>query len=211
LVITVWSILPAQSLRGQFQHGIDGNILAGEISARENMPLISYDPRTPQFAAPTGCYIYQGRNPACADSLVTELAETPSGTGPMPQRRSATDNILSSCQHGGGGTVFLALRDESAGTARAAFFQCCPPGHRRVAELGFNLAGRVSPIMPRTAAPAIFAVGVSATICRMESRDDLYGFLGAPTRQPMADRNFCDAELQRTSKAQSGKSEPIFR
>jgi hypothetical protein len=68
-----------------------------------------------------------------------------------------------------------------------------------VAELGFNLAGRSFTYYAQDSGSGDFRVGISATYLSAWKAGMTYiGFLGAPTRQPLADRNFVMLSLQRT-------------
>jgi len=143
-VITVWSILPASIFTApSFSTGLGRQHPRRRKSRRgaRNMPLISYDPRTPQISAPTGmALLCQGRYPAHAGfPRHRACGKRRSGTEPMPQRRSSLIISLAFPATGGGHTAFLALRDEGGGARLEPHYfpGAAQPGHRpEVAELG---------------------------------------------------------------------------
>jgi hypothetical protein len=184
-----------------FSKDLDGNILAGEISARENMPLISYDPRTPQLSAPTGMpYYARGDTLHAQVSLVTELAETSVWDRADATAEIATDNILGLTSAAAGEPPFSRFAMKARARLEPHYFQVLPNlDIAGVAELGFNLAGRSFTYYAQDSGSGDFRVGISATYLSAWKAGMTYiGFLGAPTRQPLADRNFVMLSLQRT-------------
>jgi hypothetical protein len=184
-----------------FSTELDGNILAGEISARENMPLISYDPRTPQLAAPTGMpYYTRGDTLHAQISLVTELAESSVWDRADAAAEIATDNILSLPSTAAGVPPFSRFAMKARARLEPHYFQVLPNlDIAGVAELGFNLAGRSFTYYAQDSGSGDFRIGVSATYLSAWKAGMTYiGFLGASTRQPLSDRNFVMLSLQRT-------------
>jgi hypothetical protein len=184
-----------------FSTELDGNILAGEISARENMPLISYDPRTPQLAAPTGMpYYTRGDTLHAQISLVTELAESSVWDRADATAEIATDNILGLPSTAAGVPPFSRFAMKARARLEPHYFQVLPNlDIAGVAELGFNLAGRSFTYYAQDSGSGDFRIGVSATYLSAWKAGMTYiGFLGASTRQPLSDRNFVMLSLQRT-------------
>ncbi|HEX4637450.1 MAG TPA: DUF1302 family protein [Rhizomicrobium sp.] len=179
----------------------DGKILAGEISARENMPLVDYDPRTPQFMAPTRTpYYARGDTLHAQISLVGELAETQLWDKADAAAEIATDNILGLAGATPGAPPFSRFAMKARARLEPQYFQVLPNLYvAGVAELGFNIAGRSFSYYTQNSGTGDFRIGVSGTYLSTWKAGVAYvGFLGAPGRQPLADRDFVMVNLERT-------------
>ena len=183
-----------------FSTELGGNTLAGELSVRQNVPLANYDPRTPLLAQPGSPYYDRGDTLHTQVSFLTELAETTVWDRADVAAEVVTDNILNL-----GSTTADEPRYSRFGLkARARFephyFQVIPNlDITGIAELGYNLAGRSFTYYVQNSGSGDFRLGVSGTYLSAWKAGLTYiGFLGAPSRQPLADRNFVMLSLERT-------------
>ncbi|HWY63732.1 MAG TPA: DUF1302 family protein [Rhizomicrobium sp.] len=179
----------------------DGNILAGEISARQDMPLVSYDARTPQRAAPTRMpYYARGDTLHSQISLVTELAETGLWDRAEASAEVATDNIISPAYATPGEPQFSRFQMKARARLEPRYFQVLPNlDVTGVAELGLNIAGRSFSYYAQNSGTGDFRLGVSGTyLSAWKAGISYVGFLGAPARQPLADRDFILLSVERT-------------
>jgi len=68
-----------------------------------------------------------------------------------------------------------------------------------VAELGFNIAGRSLSYYAQNEGTGDFRLGISGTYLSTWKAAIAYvGFVGSPSRQPLADRDFVVLSLERT-------------
>jgi hypothetical protein len=179
----------------------DGRILAGEISARTNMPLVSYDARIPQSAAPMRVPYYgRGDTLHTQLSLITELAETGLWDRADIATEFATDSILETPSYTPGAPPFSRFAMKVRARFEPHYFQVLPNlDLGGVAELGFNIAGRSFSYYAQNEGAGDFRLGVSATYLSAWKAAIAYvGFAGAPSRQPLADRDFVMLSLERT-------------
>jgi len=179
----------------------DGRILAGEISARTKMPLVSYDARIPQSAAPTRVpYYARGDTLHAQLSLVTELAETGWWDKAETATEIATDHILDLASYAPGAPPFSRFAMKIRARFEPHYFQVLPNlDINGVAELGFNIAGRSFSYYAQNEGTGDFRLGVSGTYLSAWKAAIAYvGFAGAPSRQPLADRDFVMLSLERT-------------
>jgi Protein of unknown function (DUF1302) len=184
-----------------FSTEFGGNILAGEFSARQNMPLVGYDSRMPQLAAPTRMpYYAKGNTLHTQISIVTELAETFLWDKANATAEIATDNILSLTSTTSGTPPFSGVELKARARIEPTYFQALPNlDITGVAELGFNLAGHSFNYYAQNNGSGDFRLGVSGTYLSAWKAGITYvGFLGAPSRQPLADRDFVMLNLERT-------------
>ena len=191
-----------------FSTQLGDNTLAGEFSARRNMPLVSYDPRMPQLAAPTGSPYYdyaKGDTLHAQVSIVTELAQTPVWDRADAAMEIATDHILGLTGTGGASTgagapAFSRFAMKARARIEPHYFQVLPNlDITGVAELGYNLAGRSFTYYAQDSGSGDFRIGVSGTyLSAWKAGLTFIGFLGAPSRQPLADRNFVMLSMERT-------------
>jgi hypothetical protein len=178
-----------------------GNILAGELSARHNSPLVSYEPRTPQFGAPTGMpYYSRGDTLHSQISIATELVETPLWDRADATAEIATDSILNFSTMAVGVPPFSRFALKARARIEPHYFQVLPNlDVGGVAELGLNMAGRSSSYYAQNSGTGDFRLGVSGTYLSAWKGGVTYvGFIGTATRQPLADRDFVLLTLERT-------------
>ena len=178
-----------------------GNILAGEISARQNTPLVSYDPRVPQDSAPTGMpYYSRGDTLHSQISIVTELTEPSLWDKADAAVEIATDSILDFSSMPASAPPFSRFTMKARARIEPHYFQVLPNlDVAGVAELGFNMAGRSFSYYAQNSGTGDFRIGVNATYLSAWKAGLAYtGFIGAPTRQPLADRDFLLLSLERT-------------
>jgi len=178
-----------------------GNVLAGEVSARRNAPLVSYDPRTPQQGAPIGMpYYSRGDTLHSQISLVTELAETSLWDRADAAAEIASDSILNFRSMAVGVPPFSRFALKARARIEPHYFQVLPNLEvGGVAELGLNIAGRSFTYYAQNSGTGDFRIGVSGTYLSAWKAGIAYvGFIGAPTRQPLADRDFVLLTLERT-------------
>jgi hypothetical protein len=184
-----------------FSTELGGNVLAGELSARQNMPLISYDPRTPQIAAPTGMpYYTRGDTLHGQLSVVTALAETSVWDRADIAAEIATDNILSLSNPIANAPPFPQFGLKARVRVEPHYFQPLPNlDITGLAELGYNLAGHSFTYYAQNSGTGDFRIGVSGTYRSAWKAGLTYvGFVGTSTRQPLADRDFMMLSLERT-------------
>jgi Protein of unknown function (DUF1302) len=186
-----------------FSTVLGGNTLSGEFSARQNMPLVSYDPRTLRLSVPTGG-IYDGYATGntlhTQISLVTELAETPAWDRADVTAEFATDHVLSFTSINPGELPYSSFALKARARFEPHYFQVLPNlDMTGIAELGYNLAGRSFTSYAQNSGSGDFRFGVSGIYLSAWKASVTYtGFLGAPSRQPLADRDFAMFSLERT-------------
>ena len=179
----------------------NGSILAGEVSARQNTPLVSYDPRTPEVTTlPGGPYYSRGDTLHAQASWTTELAETSIWDKADAAAEIATDNILGFNNMALGAPPFSRFAMKARARLEPHYFQALPNlDITAVAELGYNLAGRSFTYYAQDSGSGDFRIGVSGTyLSAWKAGLSYIGFLGSPARQPLADRNFVMLSLERT-------------
>jgi hypothetical protein len=184
-----------------FSTDLDGKIFAGEISARQGMPLVSYDPRTPQLTAPMRVpYYARGDTLHAQISLVGELAETVVWDRAEASAEIATDHILDRGVTAPGAPPFSRFAMKARARLEPHYFQVLPNlDVTGVAELGLNLAGHSFSYYTQNSGTGDFRLGLSGTYLSAWKAGIAYvGFLGAPSRQPLADRDFVMLNLERT-------------
>lgn len=178
-----------------------GNIVAGELSARQNTPLVSYDPRTPQAGAPVAMpYYSRGDTLHGQISIVTELGETGLWDKADAAAEIATDHILNFGSMAVGVPPFSRFALKARARIEPHYFQVLPNlDVGGVAELGLNMAGRSFTYYAQNSGTGDFRIGVSGTYLSAWKAGIAYvGFIGAETRQPLADRDFVLLSLERT-------------
>jgi len=179
----------------------DGNILAGEVSARQNMPLVSYDPRVPQSGAPIGMPYYSRGNTLHSQvSITTELTETSLWDRADAAAEIATDHILNFSSMAVGVPPFSRFAMKARARIEPHYFQVLPNlDVGGVAELGLNMAGHSFSYYAQNSGTGDFRIGVSGTyLSAWKAGISYVGFIGASTRQPLADRDFVLLNLERT-------------
>lgn len=184
-----------------FSTDLGGSILAGELSARESMPLVSYDSRTPQYGAPTGIpYYSRGDTLHGQVSIITELADTPLWDKADATAEVATDSILSLGAIAPSAPAFSRFAMKARARIEPHYFQVLPNlDITGVAELGLNMAGHSFTYYAQNSGTGDFRLGVSGTyLSAWKAGVTYFGFLGAPSRQPLADRDFVMLSLERT-------------
>jgi hypothetical protein len=175
--------------------------LAGELSARENVPLVNYDARAPQYVAPTRAPYYAKGNTLHAQiSLATELAETGLWDRADATAEIASDHILDPGAIPAGTPSFAHFGLKARARIEPHYFQVLPNlDITGVAELGFNLAGHSFTYYAQNSGTGDFRLGISGTyLSAWKAGITYFGFPGAVTRQPLADRDFVMFSLERT-------------
>jgi len=177
--------------------------LSGEVSARQNMPLVNYDPRLQQLPVPAGgSYegVAMGDTLHTQTSLVTELAETPVWDRADAAAEIATDHVLSVANAGTGEPPYSSFALKARVRFEPHYFQVLPNlDVNGIAELGYNLAGHSFTSYAQDSGSGDFRLGASGTYLSAWKASVSYtGFLGAPSRQPLADRDFAMFSLERS-------------
>jgi len=184
-----------------FSTEMGSSTLAGEISARQNMPLVSYDSRTPQLATLAGVpYYSRGDTLHTQISLVTELAETSLWDRADATTEIAADNVLNYAEPPAGAPSYSDFALKVRARIEPRYFQVLPNlDVTGLAELGFNLAGHSFTYYAQNSGTGDFRLGVSAVyLSAWKAGISYVGFLGPPDRQPLADRDFVMLSLERT-------------
>jgi hypothetical protein len=184
-----------------FSTELGGNVLAGELSARRNTPLVGYDPRTPQIAAPTGSpYYARGDTLHGQISLAAQLAESSVWDRADIAAELASDHILDVTSPAAGAPTFSHFALKARARVEPHYFQVLPNlDITGLAELGYNLAGHSFTYYAQNSGTGDFRLGISGTYLSAWKAGLSYtGFLGTPSRQPLADRNFAMLSLERT-------------
>jgi Protein of unknown function (DUF1302) len=177
--------------------------LSGEISARQNMPLVNYDPRLQQLPMPTGGS-YEGF--ATGDTLhtqtsvVTELAETAIWDRADAAAEIATDHILNLSGVNPGEQPYSSFAMKARVRFEPQYFQVLPNlDITGIAELGYNLAGHSFTSYAQDSGSGDFRLGASGLYLSAWKASMTYtGFLGAPSHQPLSDRDFVMFSLERS-------------
>ena len=195
-------VYPASSnLYGlSFNTAWDGNVLAGELSARENVPLVNYDARAPQYVAPIRAPYYPKGNTLHAQiSLATEL-ETGLWDKAEATAEIASDHILDPGVPAVGTPPLSRFGLRARARIEPHYFQVLPNlDITGVAELGFNLAGHSFTYYAQNSGTGDFRLGISGTyLSAWKAGITYFGFPGPATRQPLADRDFVMFSLERT-------------
>jgi hypothetical protein len=177
--------------------------LSGEVSARQNMPLVNYDPRIQQLPVPAvGKYdgLAMGNTLHTQTSLVTELAETSAWDRADVAAEIATDHVLNLTTINPGELPYSSFALKARARFEPHYFQVLPNlDVTGIAELGFNLAGHSFTSYAQDSGSGDFRLGASGTYLSAWKASLTYtGFLGAPSRQPLADRGFAMLSLERT-------------
>jgi len=184
-----------------FSTDFGGTILAGELSARENTPLVNYDPRTPQLSAPTRVpYYAKGDTLHAQISVSTDITEMPLWDRADVVTEIITDHILSLTGAAPGAPPFSHFGLKARARIEPHYFQVLPNlDVTGIAELGLNLAGRSFTYYTQNGGTGDFRIGISGTYLSAWKAGITYvGFFGAPSRQPLADRDFVLLNLERT-------------
>ena len=184
-----------------FSTDLGGSILAGELSARESMPLVSYNSRTPQSGAPIGIpYYARGDTLHGQASIVTELADTLLWDKADATAEVATDSILSLGATAPAAPAFSRFSMKARARIEPHYFQVLPNlDVTGVAELGLNMAGHSFTYYAQNSGAGDFRLGVSGTyLSAWKAGVTYFGFLGSPYSQPLADRDFVMLSLERT-------------
>jgi hypothetical protein len=186
-----------------FSTELGDNTLSGEFSARQNMPLVSYDPRLQHLPALTGGGYggyAKGDTLHTQISLVTALAETPFWDRADAAAEIATDHVLGFTSITPGEPFYSSFAMKARARFEPHYFQVLPNLDMiGIAELGYNLAGHSFTSYAQNSGSGDFRFGVSGIYLSAWKASVTYtGFLGAPSRQPLADRDFAMFSLERT-------------
>ena len=157
--------------------------------------------RIPQLAAPTRTPYYARSDTLHAQlSLVTELAETGLWDRAESSTEIATDHILGTPSYIPGAPPFSNFAMKVRTRFEPHYFQVWPNlDFTGVAELGFNIAGRSLSYYAQNEGTGDFRLGISGTYLSTWKAAIAYvGFVGSPSRQPLADRDFVVLSLERT-------------
>ena len=199
---TFESIYPAgiDLYGGSFSTYVGDSTIAGEISARRNMPLVSVQPISLTFAGPLRALGY-----AEGDTLHGQISGT-STLGPAAVWDSADFNVEIA-----GNDLLNVTRNAPAlnpartpaASVRALFqphyFQVAP--HLDVTALlgaGLNLTGRSSTDYAQNAGTGDYEIGLSASYLSVWKVDLTFtSFAGVPYRQSLSDRDFLMFSVER--------------
>lgn len=182
----------------------DSNI-AGEISARRNMPLVSVSPVSLYFAMPVRIlddkYYAEGDTLHAQISSVATLSRADLWDSADLSMEIAANDLLAATRNA---AVLSRTRDRFAASVRALFkpryFEILPNlDGALVFGLGYNFAGRSRTDYTQNAGTGDFELGISASWRSVWKADlTLTSFIGAPNRQFLADRDFLMASVERT-------------
>lgn len=186
-----------------FSTEMGDSTLSGEFSARQNMPLVSYNPRSQHLPALTsGGYdgYAKGDTLHTQISLVTELGETSVWDRADAAVEIATDHVLSLTGINPGEPLYSSFAMKARARFEPHYFQVLPNLDMiGIAELGYNLAGHSFTSYAQNSGSGDFRLGASGIYLSAWKASVTYtGFLGAPSRQPLADRDFAMLSLERT-------------
>jgi hypothetical protein len=188
-----------------FSTYVGGSTIAGEISARRNMPLVSVSPVSLYVA--TSLISVSEKGYAEGDtfhaqlSSVTTLSRGTLWDSADLDMEVAANDLLAVTQNSGD----LDLRrTRSAASFRGLFkphyFQVLPNlDASLVMGLGYNFAGRSSTDYTQNSGAGDAELGISATWMSVWKADlTLTAFMGTPARQFLADRDFLSFSFERT-------------
>jgi Protein of unknown function (DUF1302) len=188
-----------------FSTYVEGSNIAGEISARRNMPLVSISPVSLYFTTPlisVGEKGYaEGDTLHAQLSSVTTLSRGALWDSADLDAEIAANDLLAVTQDPGD---LAPNRTRMAASFRGLFkphyFQVLPNlDASLVMGLGYNLGGRSSTDYTQNFGAGDFELGVSATWMSAWKADlTLTSFMGAPARQLLADRDFLSFSIERT-------------
>lgn len=223
-VLTVYDLPPAplvSGYAGQFRsvysrdiefYGLSfstyagGVTLAGEISARRNMPLLGFPPVTQYAFGPLrilpGNGYTQGDTLHAQFSSIATLSRAALWDSADVSMEIAANQVLAITSNAA--AFWTGRNDWAAASARALFkpryFELLPNlDGALVFGLGYNLAGRSSVDYTQNAATGDFELGLSATFLSVWKADlTLTSFFGAPNRQTLADRDYLMLRLEHT-------------
>ena len=184
-----------------FSTELGASSLAGEFSVRRNVPLNSYN-------APSSLGIdqlgggYHGY--ATADTWHSQMSvDTALAASSLWDRADATievatDDIIDLPSSTEGGFSRFAMKARAR--LEPHYFQVLPNlDVTGIAELGYNLTGRGFTYYAQNGGTGDFRLGVSGTYLSAWKAGLIYtGFIGRPSRQPLADRGFVTLSLERT-------------
>ena len=204
---TFQSIYPAgiDVYGASFSTYFEGSNVAGEISARRDMPLVSISPVSLYAAMPLHSLTDKGY--AEGDTLhaqlssVTTLSRAPWWDSADLSMEVAANDLLSVTDNE---AALNPGRTRFAASARALFkphyFQLLPNlDAALVFGLGYNFAGRSSTDYTQNAGTGDVELGISASyLSQWKAEVTLTSFIGAPSRQSLADRDFLMVSLERT-------------
>jgi hypothetical protein len=187
-----------------FSTYFQGSNIAGEISARRKMPLVSISPVSLYLAMPLHSLADKGY--AEGDTLhaqvssVTTLSRAALWDSADLSMEVAANGLLSVTENQ---AALSPTRTRFASSARALFkpqyFQVLPNlDAGLVFGLGYNFAGRSSTDYTQNAGTGDAELGIFATyLSRWKAEITLTSFIGAPSRQFLADRDFVMVSLER--------------
>jgi hypothetical protein len=176
--------------------------IAGEISGRRHMPLVSTLPVSPTFLAPP---TYAGY--AVGDSLHGQVSAVQT-LGPAGWWDSADVSFEIAANERLSVTARPAALDpgrsrfavSARGLVEPHYFQLLPNlDITPFAALGWNLAGRSSIDYAENGGTGDYEIGIAAIYRQAWKAElSLSSFIGAPYRQPLSDRDFLLVRLQRS-------------
>ncbi|HEY8253183.1 MAG TPA: DUF1302 family protein, partial [Rhizomicrobium sp.] len=133
-------------------------------------------------------------------SIITELADTALWDKADATAEVASDSILSLGAVAPTGPAFSRFSMKARARIEPHYFQVLPNlDITGVAELGLNMAGHSFTYYAQNSGTGDFRLGVTGTyLSAWKAGVTYFGFLGAPSRQPLADRDFVMLSLERT-------------
>ena len=184
-----------------FSTELGASSLAGEFSVRRNVPLNSYNEPASIHADQLGGG-YHGYTLAdtwhSQISVDTALAASSLWDRADATLEVATDDILDVAGPSEGGFSRFAMKARAR--LEPHYFQVLPNlDVTGIVELGYNVTGRSFTYYAQNRGTGDFRLGVSATYLSAWKAGLIYtGFMGRPSRQPLADRGFVTLSLERT-------------
>ena len=184
-----------------FSTYLGDSTIAGEISTRRHMPLVSLQPVSLLIAAPLRKTAYaEGDSLHGQISAITTLGPAAIwDSADLSLEVAANDRLAISS----GATAFDTRRSRFAASIRALiqphYFQVLPNlDVTPVLGAGFNVSGRSSTDYTQNTGTGDFELGISATYLSVWKADlTLTSFVGLPYRQPLSDRDYLMLSLER--------------
>src|SRR5262249_606228 len=155
----------------------------------------------PQYFAPTRTpYYARGDTLHLQASAMSRLAATSLWDQADATLEFASDHILSFNGPAAGAPYYSYSSVKARARLDPHYFQVLPNlDLSGVAELGFNLAGHSFTYYTQNSGTGDFRLGVSGTwLSTWRAGLSYVGFLGSPSRQPLADRDFMLLSVERT-------------
>ncbi len=187
-----------------FSGYLDDSNIAGEVSLRRRMPLISISPLTSHALPQTlhdGGYYAEGDTFHAQVSSVTTLTPGPAWDSANLSVEVAANYLLGVTQDP---PALNPSRNRFAMSIRALlephYFEVLPNLDVTIPfGFGYNAVGRSSIDYTQNSGTGDFEVGLSASYLSVWKADlTLTSYFGSPPGQPLADRDFTSVSIERT-------------